>query len=89
MSARTQNVYHPATGSENSVARTVQTGPPAPSERPPSRFQSPAIRNVDPSGVRVMAVQCFESSTFARGEPREHADLRGWTVGGEYVDIGI
>jgi hypothetical protein len=41
--------------------------PPAPSESPPSRFQSPAIRKVDPCGVSVMAVQCFESSAFALG----------------------
>ena len=45
----------------------VQLWPPAPSESPPSRFQSPAIRKVDPSDVSVMAVQCFESSAFALG----------------------
>jgi hypothetical protein len=46
------------------VARTVQTEPPAPSERPPSRFQSPAIRNVDPSSVSVIDVQCLDSSVM-------------------------
>src|SRR6266481_1941746 len=32
---------HAATGSENSVARTAQTGPPAPSERTPIRSHVP------------------------------------------------
>ena len=48
-----------AKGNLKWYARVVRTGPPAPSERPPSRFQSPAIRKVDPSGVGVIAVQCF------------------------------
>src|SRR5205823_9115121 len=41
----------------------VQLWPPAPSESPPSRFQSPAIRKVDPSDVSVIAVQRSEEHT--------------------------
>jgi hypothetical protein len=38
---------HAASDRLNGYARVVRSGPPAPSERPPSRFQSPAILNVD------------------------------------------
>jgi hypothetical protein len=38
---------------------------------PPRRFQSPATRKV-PSGVSVIAMQCFESSAFALGTSARH-----------------
>src|SRR5260370_31354729 len=54
-----QRISHAAREKLTSVVRVVQTGPPAPSERPPSRFQTPVTRKADPSGVIVIAVQCF------------------------------
>jgi hypothetical protein len=60
---------HAATSTRNlAVGRTVHAGPPAPSERPPSGFQSPAILRLEPSVVSAVAVQYSETSALARGK---------------------
>ncbi len=59
---------HAASERLNEYGRTVRTGPPAPSERPPSGFQSTAILKLEPSVVSVMAVQYSETSALARGK---------------------
>jgi hypothetical protein len=53
------------------VVRVVQTGPPAPHKSTPIRSHPPLTVSLSPSGVIVIAEQCFASSAFAALTSRE------------------
>ncbi len=61
-------IAHAAKSNRKSMQRLLRSIlAPGTIRKSAEQVQSPAIRKVDPSGVSVMAVQCFESSALALG----------------------